>query len=62
LKDLSQKLKNMEINEWYQIKISNKFVALENLKDDVDINRASANIRKNIKTLSIENLGHYEMR
>jgi len=52
----------MEINEWYQIKISNKFVALENLKDDVDINRASANIRKNIKTLSIENLGHYEMR
>jgi hypothetical protein len=32
--------------EHYQVKVSNKFAALENLDDDVDINR---NITENIK-------------
>jgi hypothetical protein len=30
----------VEGKEQYQVKISNKFAALENLDDDVDINRA----------------------
>jgi hypothetical protein len=34
----------------HQIEITNKFAALENLKDDEDINRAWENIKENIKT------------
>jgi hypothetical protein len=34
----------------YQIKISNRFAALENLNDGEDINRAWKNIKKNSKT------------
>jgi hypothetical protein len=40
-----------EVMELYQAKISNRFAALENLDDNVDINRAWKNIRENI-TLS----------
>jgi hypothetical protein len=35
--------------ELYQVKISNRFTALENLVDDVDINRAWKIIRENIQ-------------
>ena len=34
----------------YQIDITNRFAALENLSDDEDINRAWENINENIKT------------
>ena len=36
----------------YQIKISNRFAALENLNDNGDINRAWENITENMKTSS----------
>ena len=36
--------------EKYQIKISNKFAALENLNDSEDINGDWENIKENIKT------------
>jgi hypothetical protein len=39
----------VEIKGQYQVKISNSFAALENLNDNVDINRAWENIRENIK-------------
>ena len=34
----------------YQIKIPNRFAALEDLSDSEDINRAWENVKENIKT------------
>jgi hypothetical protein len=36
-----KKLNKVESKEQYQVKIPNRVTALENLDDDVDINRAS---------------------
>ena len=44
------KLSKLEVRKQYQIKISNRFAALENLSDSEDINRAWENIKENIKT------------
>ena len=46
----------------YQIKISKRFTALENLDDNEDINWAWENIQENIKTSAKESLGLYEWR
>ena len=35
-----RKLSELEVRKRYQIKISNRFAALENLNDNEDINRA----------------------
>jgi hypothetical protein len=39
-----KKLSELEVRKWYQIKISNRFAALENLNVSVDINMAWENI------------------
>jgi hypothetical protein len=39
----------MEVRKEFQIEISNRFEALENLNDSEDVNRAWENIRENIK-------------
>jgi len=52
-----RKLNELEVREWYQIKISNRFDAMENLNDSEDINRAWKNIKKNIKTSVTESQG-----
>jgi len=44
-----RKLNELEVRKQYQIKISNRFEALENLSDSQDINRAWENIKQNIK-------------
>ena len=44
------KLNDLEVRKEYQIEITNRFAALENLRDDEDINRACENIKENIKT------------
>jgi len=41
-------LNELEVRKQYQIKISNRFAALENLSDGKDINRAWENIKENI--------------
>jgi hypothetical protein len=46
-----KKLNEGEVKEQYQVTIKNKFSALENLKDNGDINRAWNAIRQNIKML-----------
>jgi 50S ribosomal subunit-associated GTPase HflX len=46
--------------EQYQVKISNKFAALENLDDDVNIKRAWETIKQNIKISAKESLGYYK--
>ena len=51
------KLSELEVRKQYQIKISNRFAALENLSDGEDIKRAWENIKENIKTSAKESLG-----
>jgi hypothetical protein len=54
-----RKLSELEVTKEYQIQISKRFAALENLKDGEDINRAWENITKNNKTLGKDSLGLY---
>jgi hypothetical protein len=56
-----RKLNDAEVKEQYQVKITNRFAALENFDDNVDMNRAWKNIRE-IKTSVKESLGHYELQ
>jgi hypothetical protein len=57
-----RKLNDAEVKETYQVKITNRFAALENLDDNVDMNRAWENITENTKTSAKESLGHYELQ
>jgi hypothetical protein len=51
------KLNELEVSKEYQIEISHRNAALENLSDSKDINRAWKNIKENIKTSAKESLG-----
>jgi hypothetical protein len=55
-----KKLSELEVRKQYQIKISNRFAALENLKVSEDINRAWENIKESIKISAKESLVLYE--
>jgi hypothetical protein len=57
-----KKLDKVEDREQYRVEISNRFVALENLDDDVDINRAWETIRENIKLSPKASLGNHELK
>jgi len=56
------KLNELEGKEIYQIEITNRFSALENLDVDEDVNRAWENIKENIKTSAKESLGLQEWK
>ena len=56
------KLNELEVRKQYQVEITNRFAALENLSDDDDINRACENIKENIKTSSKESLDLQELK
>jgi hypothetical protein len=56
-----KKLSELEVKKQYQIKISNRFAALENLNVSENINRAWENI-KSIKISAKESLGLYERK
>jgi DNA repair ATPase RecN len=57
-----RKLNDAEVKEQYQVKITNRFAALENFDDNVDMNRAWENIRENVKISAKESLGRYELQ
>jgi len=57
-----RKLSALEVRKQYQIKISNRSAALENLNDNEDINKACENIKENIKPSAKESLGLYEFK
>jgi hypothetical protein len=57
-----RKLNDAEVKEQYQVKITNRFDALENFGDNVDMNRAWENIRQNRQISAKESLGHYELQ
>ena len=51
------KLNDLEVRKEYQIDITNRCAALENLNKDEDVNRTWENIKKNVKTSVKESLG-----
>jgi hypothetical protein len=51
-----------QLRNKYQVKISNRFSALENLDDSVHINRAWENIRQNINISGKARPDHYELK
>jgi hypothetical protein len=57
-----RKLCELEVRKQYQIEITNKFTALENLSDGDDINSAWENIKENIKTSAKQSLGLHELK
>jgi len=57
-----RKFNELEVMKQYQMKISKRSAALENLSDSKDINRAWENIKENIKPSAKENLGLYKMK
>jgi hypothetical protein len=48
-RNIISKLNDVEVKEQYQVKISNRFAALENFEDDIDINSTWESITENIK-------------
>jgi hypothetical protein len=50
------------LRKHYHIKISNRFAALENLNDSMDVNRAWEDIKENIKISAKESVGVYELK
>jgi len=50
-------LGELEVRKQYQIKIPNRCAALEKFSDSQDINRASENIKANVKTAAKDSLG-----
>jgi hypothetical protein len=56
-----RKQNELEVRKKYQIKISNRYAALENLNDSKDTNRALKNSNENIKT-SDEILDLYKLK
>jgi hypothetical protein len=57
-----KKLDDIEVKEKYQVEISNRFAALENLNESFDINNARESIRENIKTSAKDNLGYHRLK
>jgi hypothetical protein len=57
-----RKVKELEVRKQYKIKITNRFVVLENLNNSEDINRTWENIKDNIKTSATEVIGVYELK
>jgi hypothetical protein len=57
-----KKLSELEVRKQYQLKISNRFAALENLNVSEDINRAREHVKENIKISAKESLGLHERK
>jgi hypothetical protein len=56
------RLNELVVRIQYQIKISNRFAALENLSDSEEINRAWEKFKKNIKISATDSLGLHELK
>src|SRR5215475_13698446 len=57
-----RKLKDLKARKQYQMEITNRFAAFENVSDDEDINRAWESIKETIKTSAKESLDLKEMK
>jgi hypothetical protein len=56
------KLNDLEVRKQYQIEITNRFAALENLREDEDVNMTWENIKENIKNSAKESLCVHEWK
>ena len=57
-----RKLNDLQVRKQYQIGITNRFTALENLRDEDDINMAWENIKENINISVKKNLGLHDLK
>jgi hypothetical protein len=57
-----KKLNEVEDKKRYQVEVSSRFAALEDLDTKVEINSAWETIRENIKISTKESLGYYELK
>jgi hypothetical protein len=57
-----RKLRELEVRKQYQVKISNRLRAMENLNDSEDKNRAWENFQVNIKTSVEDSLGQHKLK
>ena len=57
-----RKLNDLEVRKQYQIEITNRFAALENVSEDKDINMGWESIKENIKISATKSLGMHEMK
>ena len=57
-----KKLNELEVSKQYQIKISKRFAASQNLNYSKDIKQGLEHIKKNIKLSAEESLGMYEWK
>jgi hypothetical protein len=57
-----RELSELEVRKEYQIEISNRFAALENLNNGENINMTWENIKENIKTSAKESLSLHELK
>jgi hypothetical protein len=57
-----RKLNEVKFRKQYEIDITNRSAALENLSDDEDINMAWENVKENIKTSAGDSPGLYELK
>jgi hypothetical protein len=55
-------LNDVEVKEQYQVKISNRFAALENLDDNANIITAWENTGQNMKASATEKLSYCELK
>jgi hypothetical protein len=53
------KLNEIEVSKQFQIKVSNRFAALENSNDSEDINMGWENIKENIRISAKDTIGLY---
>jgi len=56
------KLNELEIRKQYQVEITNRFAALENLNEDEDVNRIWGNIKHNVQISAKESLSMHEWK
>ena len=57
-----RKINELEVKKKYQIEITNRFAALENLNVDEDVNRVWENIKENVKTSAKESLCLHKLK
>jgi len=57
-----RKLNELDVRKQYQIKITNRFAAVEYLSDLEDVNMAWENIKENSKISAKEGLGLHELK
>jgi hypothetical protein len=54
-----RKLDDVEVKEKYQVQISNRYAALGNSNESLDIKSTSESIKENIKASIKQNLGYH---